>query len=59
MLVVLVNSLNHEIIVNLSYPVIQQNVMSLTPVVLVNSLNHYMLVNLPAPVIQQNIMSVS
>ena len=58
MLVVLANSLNHEILVSLPYPVIQQNVMSVTPVVWVNSLNHYMFVNLSAPVMQQNILSV-
>ena len=46
-------------LVNLSVPVIQPNVISVMPVVLVNSLNHSVLVNVSVPVIQTNIMSVT
>ena len=36
---VLVNLLNYKIVVNMSVPVKQLNIMSVTPVVLVSSLN--------------------
>ena len=46
-------------LVNLSGPVMEPNVMPVTPVVLVNSLNHKMLVNLYVQVKQLIVMSVT
>ena len=48
--VVLISSSNHQLLVNLSFPIM--SVMSVTSVVLANSSKHLMLLNLSVPVMQ-------
>ena len=53
----MVNSSNYWILANLSFPVIQLNVLSVTPVVIVNSSNHQLY--LSVPIMWLNVMSVT